>query len=87
MSRAANCGIYGKWIRLYVIQDADRHLVSAYVDSRPAVHYFKYGAYGSQDDARTSIVTWRDVRFYGAETLAAVELHPSKASYLHHARC
>jgi hypothetical protein len=66
-------GIYGKWIRLNVIHDADRHLVSAYVDGRPAgewpdngpaVHYFKYGAYGSHDDAHPSIVTWRDVRIF-----------------------
>ncbi|MDB5764047.1 MAG: C-terminal target protein [Herminiimonas sp.] len=66
-------GIYGKWVRLNVIHDADIGMVSAYVDGKfagrwkddgYATHYFKYGAYGTHDDVHPAVVKWKDVSFY-----------------------
>ena len=66
-------GIYGTWVQLNVIHDADAGRVYAYVngqyagqwaDHGPATHYFKYGAYGTHDDAHPAYVSWTSVTFY-----------------------
>lgn len=66
-------GIYRRWMRLNVIHDADRGIVSAYTDgtfagqwpdSGPATHYFKYGAYGTHDDAHPAIVKWKRIGIF-----------------------
>jgi hypothetical protein len=66
-------GIFGNWTQLNVIHDADAGWVYAYIngdfagqwpDNGPATHYFKYGIYGTHDDAHPAYVSWTSVSFY-----------------------
>jgi hypothetical protein len=66
-------GIYGTWVQLNVIHDADAGRVYAYIngayannwaDHGPATHYFKYGIYGTHDDAHPAYVYWTSVSFF-----------------------
>jgi hypothetical protein len=66
-------GIYRTWTRLNVIHNADAGTISAYTNGRfvgqwkdngHATHYFKYGAYGTHDDAHPAVVKWKNVSIF-----------------------
>lgn len=66
-------GIYGKWVKLNVIHDADGGTVTAFINNQQvgqwkdngfAKHYFKYGAYGTHDDAHPANVKWKNIKYY-----------------------
>jgi hypothetical protein len=72
-SQAIASGIYGTWTRVNVIHDADGGWVYAYIngslagqwrDRGVSTHYFKYGAYGTHNDATPAYVWWYGVRFF-----------------------
>jgi hypothetical protein len=72
-SQTIASGIYGTWTQLNALHDADAGQVYAYVngqfagqwaDHGPANHYFKYGIYGTHNDATAAYVWWFGVKFF-----------------------